>query len=262
MRSSVILMYHAIAEARTAAEAPYCTPPSLFREHMRWLVDNGHTPVSMDDLLAPVRPERQERMAVAVTFDDGYTDLLANALPILAQLGLPATAFAVSGLLGGWSDWDAWKEIPRRRLLSADGLRELARGGVSIGSHGEQHRGFNTLSLSEVRAELAGSRRRLEDILGHRVADLAFPYGQFDRAVVDVARQAGYRSALTVIPGINRPGDDPMTLRRVNIGNHVSTCDLARIVEHGSASRLGLLMASMRAAKWKRHVAPIHNVIR
>jgi peptidoglycan/xylan/chitin deacetylase (PgdA/CDA1 family) len=48
------------------------------------------------------------RRAVALTFDDGYRDNLELALPVLRDLGLPATFYLVPGILEG--DVDPWWE--------------------------------------------------------------------------------------------------------------------------------------------------------
>jgi peptidoglycan/xylan/chitin deacetylase (PgdA/CDA1 family) len=37
---------------------------------------------------------------IAITFDDAYRDVLRNAKPVLADLGIPATVFVVTGKLG------------------------------------------------------------------------------------------------------------------------------------------------------------------
>ncbi len=47
--------------------------------------------------------------AVALTFDDGYKDVLDLAVPLLERLQLPATFFLVPGLLGG--EVRAWWEL-------------------------------------------------------------------------------------------------------------------------------------------------------
>jgi peptidoglycan/xylan/chitin deacetylase (PgdA/CDA1 family) len=50
--------------------------------------------------------------AVAITFDDGYADNLSLAVPMLRQLGLPATFFLVPGLLSNpvqpWWEVAGW----------------------------------------------------------------------------------------------------------------------------------------------------------
>ena len=57
--------------------------------------------------LAAGRPLPQR--AVALTFDDGYRDNLDVAVPMLRQLGLPATFFLVPGLLNGTTS--SWWEV-------------------------------------------------------------------------------------------------------------------------------------------------------
>src|SRR5215218_7650889 len=50
--------------------------------------------------------------AVALTFDDGYQDNLNLAVPLLQELGLPATFFLIPGLLSRevkpWWELIAW----------------------------------------------------------------------------------------------------------------------------------------------------------
>ncbi len=70
--------------------------------------------------------------AVALTFDDGYRDNLDLAVPMLRDLGLPATFFLVPAVLSGdvvpW--WEtlgrAFARSPRRRLEWEDRRYDLA----------------------------------------------------------------------------------------------------------------------------------------
>ena len=70
-----------------------CVSPDNFAAHLDELV-RRREPSTLDDLLIPSR-----RTRVVVTFDDGYSDNLSNALPIAASKGVPITVFVTSGLL-------------------------------------------------------------------------------------------------------------------------------------------------------------------
>lgn len=61
--------------------------------------------------------------AVAITFDDGYTDNLEVAGPMLRRLGLPATCFLVPGILDG--EVDPWWE--RLAWIFAEGRASEVR---------------------------------------------------------------------------------------------------------------------------------------
>lgn len=106
-------------------------------------------------------------------------------------------------------------------MLTWDQVRAMAHAGISFGSHTLTHAVVSRLSPSQMEREISESKRILEDRLGVRVTDFAFPFGKLTDcgppASAMLAR-LGYRSAATTMPGVNFPGINPFELRRVSIG--------------------------------------------
>ncbi len=141
---------------------------------------------------------------VCVTFDDGYQNVVENAVPELRQRGIPSTIFVASGALGRTPNWrdhsggtDAAMHQP---ILTTDQLRSLLSPLVQIGSHTLSHPMLAQLSEREARAELAGSRVFLERIIGRKVNLLSFPYGSFDSNIITWCREEGYARVFNSIP--------------------------------------------------------------
>lgn len=105
---AVILGYHRLADPRTAAGAEpsgMCVSPDCFKAQMRDLRRYGR-PVSLRHLGAALEAGAPVRGMIAITFDDGYEELLTLALPVLEREEIPATVFFVAGNLGEPFWWD------------------------------------------------------------------------------------------------------------------------------------------------------------
>ncbi len=94
-------------------------------------------------------------------------------------------------------------------------LREMESSGIEVGSHTVTHPILTRVPSDRLRLELEGSRRRLEEMLGHPVAVFCYPNGSYDRAVRDAVERAGYRLAVTSDSGLNDVSVDPLLFRRV-----------------------------------------------
>ncbi|MEU3858340.1 polysaccharide deacetylase family protein [Streptomyces sp. NPDC028722] len=206
-------MYHSVGDC---SDDPYritVTPGRLDRQ-LRWLRGQGLRGVSVGELLA-ARARGEGRDLVGLTFDDGYADFVAHALPVLARRECTATLFVLPGRLGGDNAWDP--RGPRKPLLTADGIRRAAAAGVEIGSHGLTHVDLTRADDALLAAETAGSRAALEELTGVPVSGFCYPYGTVDRRAVDAVRRAGYGYACAIDPG-GLTG--PHVLPRVYVGQN------------------------------------------
>ena len=106
----------------------------------------------------------------------------------------------------------------RMRIISWEQAREMARHGMSFGSHTLTHPILTTLSLPQIDAELRTSRAVIERQLGVTCTTFAFPNGDFDDRSVDALKAQGFSAACTQIFGANRPGDSVLRLKRIGLG--------------------------------------------
>ncbi|PWI18312.1 polysaccharide deacetylase [Streptomyces sp. Act143] len=205
-----IAMYHSVGDV---SDDPYriTVTPDRLDGQLTWLGRRGLRGVSVTELLAA--PDRTD--LVGLTFDDGYADFVTAALPVLRRHGFGATLFALPGRLGGENAWDPLG--PRKPLLTADGIREAARAGIEIGSHGLSHVDLTRADDLRLKSEVVESRAELEELTGAPVDGFCYPYGTVDRRAVDAVAGAGYRYACAIDPG---PLTGPHALPRVHVGQN------------------------------------------
>lgn len=72
-------------------------------------------------------------------------------------------------------------------------VRAIAARGHEVASHGSSHRMCIPLGDAELREDLLGSKRLLEDLLGAEVAGFRAPNFSVDDRVLDIVRECGYR---------------------------------------------------------------------
>ena len=101
--------------------------------------------------------------------------------------------------------------------LSWEDVHRMRADGIAFGSHTISHRILTQIDPAAVDAELSESKHVLEQRLNTSVHLLAYPNGNHNADTCERARRAGYVLAFTTVAGRVARGDDPMTLRRINI---------------------------------------------
>ncbi len=160
-------------------------PVENFDAQMRFLKDQGGV-VALKELMSG-SPESTGGITCAVTFDDGYASVYDNAFPILGRLGLAATVYLTTAAIGdnavGHSSANAGL-YPCEPMLTWPLVRELDRGGITIGSHLSHHKDLTQLSRQQAIFELVSSRDAIELRTGSPCKDLSYPWGRTSRQVV------------------------------------------------------------------------------
>ena len=182
----IVLNVHAVMDGgggEAANPESSVLPVRLFGDDMQMLHEAGYRTVTPEQITAWREGVLDlPHDALLLTFDDGRTDTILNAAPILKRVGMRATVFAIG---------DAWKRSPLYEA-SPGGLRSLQRQGWSIEAHASApHSGIQT-----------GDGERLPYLSARRTVD-----GRLETLSQFRTRAAAeYRNARTVAEKIaNRP---------------------------------------------------------
>jgi len=200
-----ILAYHAVGNG----PAPLSMPPDRFRDHLQSLRDGGWRTLSLAELLAGHARGGWPARTIVLTFDDGFAHLEAGAWPEVVRRGFTAILFAVSGHLGGHSDWPGWPPaVEPLRMMDPHALRDAADAGIEIGAHSVSHPRLSRLTPEQAEREIVDSQAQLEDAVGRPVRSFAYPFGDAPPAAVDVVARrfdAGFGIGLTFATPRSRP---------------------------------------------------------
>jgi peptidoglycan/xylan/chitin deacetylase (PgdA/CDA1 family) len=113
---ALILTYHRVADLPLDPQL-LSVSPKYFTDHLE-ILKKYCSPLSLRRLNGMLSEGELPRNPVAMTFDDGYADNLAQAKPLLERYSIPATVFVTAGQVGsGREFW--WDELERIFLQTA-----------------------------------------------------------------------------------------------------------------------------------------------
>jgi len=203
-----ILCYHSISSDNW----DYSVDTKTFEEQIKLLVSKYEI-VTLSGLLK----SKKKKGKVAITFDDGYENVLKSAFPILKKYNIEATVFIV-----GDRDRVNRKQLgTSEKLLSMSQILSLKKAGWEIGFHTETHRDLVTLTKSQLESEIVEGKKKLEKQLGTKIKYLAYPHGRYSNQVTDTVKRAGYDSAFTVDGGGYKRRHPHLKISRVLVSKHL-----------------------------------------
>jgi peptidoglycan/xylan/chitin deacetylase (PgdA/CDA1 family) len=213
-RRPVILGYHGVhAPARNGHDPlHHWTHPDRFRRQVNLMGEAGFTFVTVAEIAERLRRREPVTGLAAVSFDDGMEDNHHTVLPMLRELGVPATFYIITGLIDRPNPWLAPES--GARMMSEGALRELVAEGHEVGAHSVTHPDLARLRHADCLREMVESKQVLEGITGTSVRTFAYPSCRYSPVAKAAAREAGFIAAVTCEA---RGSWDPFELRRALI---------------------------------------------
>ncbi len=206
------LMYHKLGPRPSGVRLKgLYVSANLFQKQLGDLKEAGYRSADLGELTVPAPGERR----MALTFDDGFENVLHHGLEPLRASGLRAIQFLVPGLVGRTNEWEQREGEAIERLMDWNQIREWLAAGHDVGAHTCTHPRLSQIPLDQAREEIFASKARLEDALSRSVRHFCYPFGDWNPAVRDLVREAGFATACTTEAGLNRPGGDLYRLRRL-----------------------------------------------
>ncbi len=232
-----ILMYHSISDHAAPKFKRFAVAPTLFSEHMAYLHQHAYTPVTVTQLVQALAQGGEElpEKPVVITFDDGFSDFYAEALPVLKQYSFVATLYIVTAFINETSHWLQKEGEATRPMLTWDQIASVSEAGIECGGHTHTHPELDTLPLSRAKEEIVQCKHLLEQHLGHEIFSFAYPFGYHTTGIKQLVRDAGYTSACAVKYEMSSEATDPFALTRLIVSADMSVNELANALIQGTS---------------------------
>ena len=197
----VLTMYHGVSDNGFNNPEIYVRPSEM-REQIEWLLDNGFSIISFEDMWHIEDFEKP----VILSYDDGYACMYTDLFPLLQEYQVKATIFVVTADSDKGDTCINWDQV---REMQASGL-------VSIQSHTVSHKHLDRLSKAEQEEQLALSKLYITRETGREPFALAYPYGDANKDTFELT-PSYYRFAAHMSGRNYFTGDDPIRIYRLYI---------------------------------------------
>jgi len=168
-----ILVYH-----RVVAQPDPLLPDQVCASEFDWqlaVLDRWFTVLPLREAATRLRGGTLPIRSACVTFDDGYADNFAVALPILRRRRVPATFFLATGFIDGGRMWnDSVIETIRRAQGDTLDARCVGLGTLSISTIGLRRQAIERLLAALKYLPLEERQRRAEELGAETARSLPF----------------------------------------------------------------------------------------
>lgn len=238
---TIVLAYHGIGRDSWRFSVQF----DDFCAQIEYLITEGFRPVTLETVHTAIeKGKRIPGKSFAVTFDDGYQDILL-VKHFLRKRGVQPTVFILAEPMMA----DREELGTNRRFLLDHELIELSAAGWEIGCHSATHTDFSQLDAEELEREVVAAKSLLEARLGTAVRYFAYPKGFHNASIRAAVQKTGYRAAFSMDDGFIGRATDLYALPRVGVDRTHTLDEFRTIFLHSVIAFRMAVKALLRSAQ-------------
>ncbi len=233
-----ILVYNHITPDESDPRNQYKLTTQALEEQLRYLHGEGYYSVSIEELHYAMHTKTPfPGRAVIITFDNGDSNFLIHAWPLLKRYNLSAIVFISANDVGNPEGLECSGEN-RVSMLDWIQIRQLRNEGVEFGSYFSLNQPLSLLSHAEIVREGIRSRTIIEREIEKPVLTIAYPLitvddkNQYQTLAEETTSHllgvCGYLYGLTHNNGLTGRWENPMTLPRIEVRSDETIKDFVR----------------------------------
>lgn len=205
-----IIMYHSVLKDNNM-HGDYVISPQKFEDDIKYITDNGYTPVNSEDLIAYVNngkplPEKP----IVITFDDGYYNNFFYVFPIIKKYNckIILSPIAYNSDIekkiikqSAYYSHCTWQQL---KEMTSSGLVELGNHSYNLHESSGERLGTKKLpgeTENEYRAfikeDLSKAQDRFKEELGITPVLFAYPFGAISEESKPVVQDLGFKISLS-----------------------------------------------------------------
>lgn len=208
-RQSIVLAYHGIGQDEWRFGVSF----DDFCRQIERVMRAGYQPVKLEEIFRHIETGATlPKKSFAVTFDDGYRDVLL-VKHYLKKRGIQPAVFVLAE-----PEAAERNELGTgRQFLSPREIVELHTAGWEIGCHSATHADFSQLDTEALEREVIRSKNILEKNLALNIRYFAYPKGFYDSRIRAAVKKAGYVGALSMDDGFIGSSTDVFAVPRIGV---------------------------------------------
>lgn len=213
-----IFVYHRFGDARYESTN---TSIKLLREQFNYFKKNNYQVVALSQIVK--RLQTKEKIPdnwVAFTIDDSYKSFYEHGLPVFKEYGYPFTIFVYCKATNKrYKDFMSWTQ-----------LKDATNYG-EIGAHSYGHGHLTKLSNEKLTKDFARCNEDIQKNLGFTPEYFAYPYGEYDERVQNIAKSFGFKAIFNQNSGAVNHESNIFDINRIALTGTTSLKAKLRIKE-------------------------------